>query len=136
MKIITLLFLFTFFSCQSKEEEAVTESNSANELPVVENDTLTAVPDTSMMKTIKAGKDKSLLEVKSIYSDTLGYGYEIYNEGKLYIRQPIIPAIPGNHGFKTKADALRTGNYVKEKIDKGIMPPSMTIEELKKLKVY
>lgn len=77
-----------------------------------------------------------MFSVNVIFSDTIGYGYEILNNGKLYIRQPIIPAIPGNHGFKSKADAQKVGNMVKEKLEKGIVPPTVSVDELKKMKVF
>ena len=61
--------------------------------------------------------------------------YDIYKDKKLFIHQPSIPAVPGNEGFKTKAEAEKVAKLVIEKIKKGEMPPSVTIEEMKKLKV-
>lgn len=61
--------------------------------------------------------------------------YDIYMDKKLFIHQPSIPAVPGNEGFKTKADAEKVAKLVIDKIKKGEMPPSVTIEEMKKLKV-
>ncbi len=61
--------------------------------------------------------------------------YDIYIDKKLIIHQPSIPGLPGNDGFKTKADAEKIAKLVIDKIKKGEMPPSITIEEMKKLKV-
>jgi hypothetical protein len=61
--------------------------------------------------------------------------YDIYEEGRLLIHQPSIPALPGNVGFSTKEDAEKVARLVIEKIIKGEMPPTMTIEELDSLKV-
>ena len=61
--------------------------------------------------------------------------YDIYMDKKLFIHQPSIPGLPGNEGFKTKADAEKIAKLVIDKIKKGEMPPSITIEEMKKLKV-
>jgi hypothetical protein len=63
------------------------------------------------------------------------WGYDIYNNGELFIHQPSIPALAGNAGFKTKADAEKVAALVISKIKKGEMPPTVFIEEMKKLKV-
>lgn len=63
------------------------------------------------------------------------WGYDIYNKGKKMIHQPNVPGFPGNNGFKKKSGAKRVARLVIKKIKSGEMPPSVTIEELKKLKV-
>lgn len=63
------------------------------------------------------------------------WGYDINAGKKLFIHQPSIPGLPGNEGFKTKADAEKVAKLVIGKIKKGEMPPGVTLEELKKLKV-
>ena len=62
------------------------------------------------------------------------YGYDIYADGKLRIHQPAIPAIPGNEGFKTKAAAEKVANLAISKMKKGESLPTISPEELKKLK--
>jgi hypothetical protein len=62
------------------------------------------------------------------------WGYDIYTNGKLFVHQPQIPGLPGGEGFKTKAIAGSVAQLVMSKIKKGEMPPTVTIEELKKLK--
>lgn len=61
------------------------------------------------------------------------YCYDIYAEDKLMIHQPSIPGLPGNEGFKTKKSAENVAQLVIDKIKKGEMPPSVTVEEMKKL---
>ena len=63
------------------------------------------------------------------------YGYDVFVDGKLLIHQTSIPAVQGNNGFETKADAEKVAQLVISKIRKGEMPPTVTIDELKKLKV-
>jgi hypothetical protein len=63
------------------------------------------------------------------------YGYDIYNTEKLMIHQASVPGMPGNKGFKTKVDAEKVAQLVIGKIKKGEMPPTVTTDELKKLKV-
>src|ERR1700741_3735277 len=50
------------------------------------------------------------------------YGYDIYADGKLMIHQNSIPGLPGNKGFKTKADTEKVAQLVISKIKKGEMP--------------
>ena len=61
--------------------------------------------------------------------------YDVFAEGKLMIHQSSVPGLPGNEGFKTKADAEKVAQLVIEKIKKGEMPPTVSIDEMKKLNV-
>ncbi|MCX6246692.1 MAG: DUF4907 domain-containing protein [Bacteroidetes bacterium] len=63
------------------------------------------------------------------------WGYDIYVDKQLFIHQPNVPGLPGNEGFKTKADARKIAKLVTGKIKKGEMPPGVTLEEMKTLKV-
>jgi hypothetical protein len=131
-----LLVFFILAGCAQDNPVDTEKSGTAfvqNQDTSLLKDTVKSIdtPGTFNKKTVPA----DMFSVNIIFSDTLGYGYEILNDGKLYIRQPIIPAIPGNHGFKTQADAQKVGNRVKEKLEKGIMPPTVSIDELKKMKV-
>ncbi len=75
------------------------------------------------------------LTYKIIDAPNHTYGYDAFADGRLMIHQTSIPAMPGNQGFKTKADAEKVAKLVIGKIKKGEMPPTVTIEEMKKLKV-
>ncbi len=59
--------------------------------------------------------------------------YDILAEGRMMIHQPSAPGLPGNEGFKTKAKAIKVAELVIEKIKKGEMPPSVSMEEMKKV---
>lgn len=61
------------------------------------------------------------------------WGYEIFADGKLMISQKSIPALPGNNGFKEQAQAMQVAELVMQKIRKGEMPPTVTVEELNAL---
>ena len=63
------------------------------------------------------------------------WGYDIYMGNKHFIHQPAIPGLSGNEGFKTEADAKKVARLVIGKIKKGEMPPSVSVEEMKKIKV-
>jgi hypothetical protein len=64
-----------------------------------------------------------------------GYGYDIFLDGKRYIHQPVIPGISGNVPFNSRKDAKKTAKAVVGKIEKKILPPSLTQSELDSLGV-
>jgi hypothetical protein len=61
------------------------------------------------------------------------FGYEILDQGKILVQQKTIPAMPGNNGFKTEDDAKKCADFVISKLNRNIMPPSVTPEELDSL---
>lgn len=63
------------------------------------------------------------------------FGYDIYADVRKIIHQASVPALPGNEGFKTKVNASKVAQLVIDKIKKGEMPPTISIEEMKKLRV-
>lgn len=75
----------------------------------------------------------STLSYKIINSPNATYGYDILSNNKLVIHQPSIPGMAGNNGFKTKTGAEKVARLVISKINKGEMPPTVSIEEMKKL---
>ena len=58
------------------------------------------------------------------------FGYDIYQDSVVIIHQPIIPGLQGNKGFATKDDAQKVANLVVQKMEKGIMPPTISLHEL------
>lgn len=72
---------------------------------------------------------------KVILANNGTWCYDIYKDKKIFIHQISIPGLPGNNGFKNKSDAGKVARLVIQKIKKGEMPPSVTIEEMKRLKV-
>lgn len=78
---------------------------------------------------------KSNLTYKVIAAEGGGYGYDIYSDKKLFIHQPTIPGQPGLAGFRRRSDAEKIAELIIKKLKNKEMPPSVTTEELKKLKV-
>ena len=74
-------------------------------------------------------KDHVLLVLKP-FQTSKGWGYNIFADGKVYIHQDIVPALPGNKGFRTQEDALTVGNKVLEHVKAG-QGPGVTAEEIK-----
>jgi hypothetical protein len=69
---------------------------------------------------------------KIIESPNKTFGYEIYADKKLMIKQTTIPGRQGNQGFTTHKQAQTIAKIVTQKLQKGIMPPSITADELLK----
>jgi hypothetical protein len=70
-----------------------------------------------------------------IHSAENTYGYEILIKKTLFIHQPCIPGMPGNKGFVRKSSAEKVARLVIKKIQKGIVPPTVTIKELDSMKI-
>jgi Domain of unknown function (DUF4907) len=95
-----------------------------------------AQPDSSAAKFPAANAyAKTKLSYKVIDVPKHTYGYDVLADGRLMIRQTSAPALPGNEGFKTKEDASKVALLVIEKIKKGEMPPTISIDEMKQLNV-
>ncbi len=73
------------------------------------------------------------LSLKITDSEYTGFGFEILQGTSPLIVQPHIPAIQGIKGFKTKEQASIIGNYMIYKINHGIMPPSISVQDLDSL---
>jgi hypothetical protein len=71
-----------------------------------------------------------------IHSDSIGFGYDIYVNHKLYIHQPHIPALSGERGFKSPEEATKVAELTITKLEKNILPPTVTTEELKQLGIF
>ncbi|GAB3998194.1 hypothetical protein GCM10028807_45220 [Spirosoma daeguense] len=64
-----------------------------------------------------------------------GWGYDILNNGTLFIHQPTIPGQSGIVGFSSKEQARRVGERVVEKIEQTQAMPTLTNDELRQLGV-
>ncbi len=64
-----------------------------------------------------------------------GYGYAILVFGARQVHQPHKPGMPGLNGFKTAADAKKTGEFVAYKIRNNSMPPTVSMQEMDSLGV-
>jgi hypothetical protein len=62
-----------------------------------------------------------------------GWGYELYVNGKRTIRQPIIPAVPGNDAFATENDAKKIGELAAYKMRATGSFPTISIHDLDSL---
>ncbi|MBS1668680.1 MAG: DUF4907 domain-containing protein [Bacteroidetes bacterium] len=77
----------------------------------------------------------ALIEMRAIPTLSGGWGYEVLANGKPYIHQEFIPAVPGHYAFKTKEHALKVASKVVEKMKQGQQLPTISIEELSQMGV-
>jgi len=127
IKYLLLLFSFSLLACVSENKE------EKSEVPFKHHETIhqAAQPADSNKNPYKSATFKT----EAVKNDSLGWGYTIYINGKKAITQPYVPAVPGKKGFKTKAQALKTADFVVYKIQHNMLPPSLTKEELDSLGV-
>jgi Domain of unknown function (DUF4907) len=85
-------------------------------------------------KRVNEKNDRVLLELKPVQTDG-GWGYLIYMNQHVYIRQTIIPAIPGSHPFRTREDAMAVGQKVVDRLSAGQVP-MVTAAEVKAMGIY
>lgn len=117
---LSIVFFCTGLHLNAQHNPLVKEEQKAEQKEV-------AFPKASQYNNTK-------LTYKIISAPNNSFGYDVYADGKLMIHQNSIPAMPGNNGFKTKAAAEKVAQLVIQKIKKGEMPPTISIEEMKKLK--
>lgn len=100
----------------------------------------TAVPNTILAEDSSglASSDEGenhLYTFETSENPGLGWGYQIFDNGTLFINQPHIPAIQGNKGFTTKEKAEMTAQFAILKMEQGFVPPTISPEELDSLGV-
>ncbi len=91
--------------------------------------------NTNAQKSVPAKIKYSEYSIKIIPSAGNSYGYEIFQDNIVIIRQPNIPGMPGNKGFKLKADAQKVARLAVSKLSHGMMPPTIEKEEMDKLHI-
>jgi hypothetical protein len=77
---------------------------------------------------------KSTITYQVIPANDHTWGYQILVDNTIMIKQATLPGLPGSNGFATKKAAEDVAKLVITKMKKGEMPPTITIDEMKKLK--
>jgi len=75
------------------------------------------------------------ISIKIIPAANKTFGYDILLSGRPLVHQPNIPALAGNDGFTTRERAQKVAEFVVKKIRSNEMPPTVTIEDLNKMRV-
>jgi hypothetical protein len=75
-------------------------------------------------------KDKVYVELRAFHTNK-GWGYEILEDGRIYIHQDIVPAIASHGwGFRTKEEALAVGKKIYDRLLSHQMP-AVSPQEIK-----
>lgn len=83
---------------------------------------------------IKKNNTEVLYTIETFKTDTGGWGYNIMLDGKVFIKQEMIPAVQLAIPFRSEDEARRTAEVVVKKLySKKI--PSISIEELDSLSI-
>lgn len=118
MKHYFLLFLIAFFLCiEGKTLNAQSKNDNNSEIVDIQK------------------QKNATYQFIIIPSANNTWCYDIIKDKKIFIHQTSIPGLAGNEGFKTKSDAEKVARLVIKKLNIGEIPPSVTIIELKELKV-
>lgn len=67
------------------------------------------------------------------FSQPSGWGYRIRQDTTPVIEQKFIPGVASTNGFISEQQAISVGKLVKQKLDRGIFPPTVTVAELDSL---
>lgn len=70
--------------------------------------------------------------VGQTFKTDAGWGYAIFINDKIFIKQSFIPVIAGNKGFEKQEDAMNVANLVVNKL-KQHEKPTIQLEELQAL---
>lgn len=134
MKFRYLFLVFLLFSCSEtpKSDEEIDNLDQEVEEVIIEKESIDSLPPSPENGTQTVSK-KSKYRYESFETPNVGWGYSIYEGSKELIRQPHIPAIQGTQGFATKDQADRVAKEVVRKLENGIMPPTLSVDEMRKL---
>lgn len=113
-----ILFSFLFTACDNNEK-----TEDQNDSEIIED------------QVIKAEANKAELSVQTYFTDTIGWGYDIYRNGKCIVHQYHIPAISGIIGFASEEDAQKIAYLVLKKINDGLERPSISLKEIDSLNI-
>jgi hypothetical protein len=128
MRFIYIGFLlFLLISCENSTDQV--KSTIVNE-----TDPETPPSATMEQKIEVESVRKSPYDVKTV-QNSLGWGYEIWKDGALIINQTHIPAIQGLRAFVSQEQAQKAAGIIKNKLDQGVFPPTISIDELRSIGV-
>ena len=136
MKIAHIVFvpLLMFGSC-AEDSNKVVDMRDPQSIKEDKTDVNAESASESKEEPRSQASPKSDWSYKVVLVSEGNWGYQLYQGDKMEINQRSIPAVPGTLGFETKEKAEKTARFVLEKLNRGEFPPTLTIEDLKKLDV-
>jgi hypothetical protein len=127
-KYFKLLIISTLI-CSCSEDVQTSDANKIE-------DSKETIESNNTIKHIETEIPKNTMSSKAVFNESIGWGYEIYKGSKLIVKQEHIPAIQGMRGFGSKESAEKVAEFIIQKINKGIFPPTLTPNELDSLGVF
>jgi len=126
MKFIVLIILvLVFVSCGDAANKKSSDNSPKNEeLSVKDKPVEAEIPE----------KNPSVYEVRTV-ENASGWGYEVWQDGAMVIKQEHIPAVQGIRAFSSQEQAQKAAEIIKAKLDQGIFPPTMSMAELQSIGV-
>jgi Domain of unknown function (DUF4907) len=131
MKQLLIVLSVILVSCQDQSNQSISEESVEQRETAIDK----PVENTSVNTDKSVKTTPSNYSYVTIYSDSIGWGYDIMEGSVRRIHQPHIPAVQGNQGFKSGADAAKVAEKIIEKLDNGIMPPTISVDEMRDLGV-
>lgn len=90
---------------------------------------------TNMVSQSSDEKQKDDYYIVTFQNDTGGWYFKLFKGDQSFINQKHIPAIQGTKAFVDSLQAAKVGNLMISKLDNGIFPPGISIQELDSLKI-
>jgi Na+-transporting methylmalonyl-CoA/oxaloacetate decarboxylase gamma subunit len=130
MKFIALIILvLVFVSCG----DAANKKNPENKPKNSTKNEGVSQKDKPVEAEIRE-KNTSVYEVRTV-ENASGWGYEVWQDGAMVIKQEHIPAVQGIRAFSSQEQAQKAAEIIKAKLDQGIFPPTMSMAELQSIGV-
>jgi len=130
MKFIVLIILgLIFVSCGDAANKKNPENSPKNS---TKNEAL-SVKDKPVEDEIRE-KNTSVYDVRTV-ENASGWGYEVWKDGAMVIKQEHIPAVQGIRSFSSQEQAQKAADIIKTKLEQGIFPPTMSMAELQSIGV-
>lgn len=131
-----LLFLIPFLlviSCNSDKPSEQLEEDSSVISGVIDTANATIIDPIDTSSAVV--DDDNNYTSETFFTEGQGWGYSILLNGDQYINQPHIPAVSGVKGFESEDKAKKTADFAIYKMQNGIVPPTISTEELDSLEV-
>ena len=103
----------------------------------VQTDSAVGQTDSAVMQADSAvAQTVSSFDIRIYAVGNSGYGYAVYQGERRLIDQPNIPGVPGRSPFRSREEARRTAQLVNLKLQAGLFPPAVSMQELDSLQVH
>jgi Domain of unknown function (DUF4907) len=128
---VSLIILTSFYFFQPRV--AQTPSIDLPRSAITVDSFVASAPKKKDARNLLNANSSKALFVKTILQTDNTWGYDIFDADKLLIHQPHIPAMSGNIGFTTVAQAERVAAVVVTKMQQGESLPTMSAKEIQAL---